>query len=62
MAVIDTPRNVSAVGVSGGLFRLFTLFGHWIEARRTRKALSKLSDRELDDIGLTRGDIKRLNF
>ena len=27
------------------------------DARATRKALSKLSDRELDDIGLTRGDI-----
>ncbi|NBO20792.1 MAG: DUF1127 domain-containing protein [Rhodobacteraceae bacterium] len=29
----------------------------WKDARITRQALSKLSDRELDDIGLCRGDI-----
>ncbi|ANB36111.1 hypothetical protein CCR90_12540 [Rhodovulum sulfidophilum] len=30
------------------------------EVRRTRDALSLLTDRELDDIGLCRGDIDRL--
>ena len=30
----------------------------WNDARITRKALTKLSDRELDDIGLCRGDIE----
>ena len=30
---------------------------HWNEVRRTRAALAKLSAHELDDIGLTRGDI-----
>lgn len=29
----------------------------WNDARVTRNALGKLSDRELDDIGLCRGDI-----
>jgi uncharacterized protein YjiS (DUF1127 family) len=29
----------------------------WNDARVTRKALSKLSNRELDDLGLNRGDI-----
>lgn len=29
----------------------------WNDARVTRKALSTLTDRELDDLGLTRGDI-----
>jgi len=29
----------------------------WNDARVTRNALSKLTDRELDDIGLCRGDI-----
>lgn len=29
----------------------------WNDARLTRKALSRLTDRELDDIGLCRGDI-----
>ncbi len=29
----------------------------WNDARITRNALGKLTDRELDDIGLCRGDI-----
>ena len=32
----------------------------WEQNRRTRNTLSKLSDHELDDIGLTRGDIDEL--
>ncbi len=35
-------------------------FAAWNDARVTRKALAKLSDRELDDIGLCRGDIEML--
>ncbi|MEL7012731.1 MAG: DUF1127 domain-containing protein [Pseudomonadota bacterium] len=34
----------------------------WNDARLTRKALAQLSDRELDDIGLERGDIDRMKF
>jgi uncharacterized protein YjiS (DUF1127 family) len=33
-------------------------FAAWNDARVTRKTLAKLSDRELDDIGLCRGDIE----
>jgi uncharacterized protein YjiS (DUF1127 family) len=33
---------------------------NWNDRRVTRKALSKLSDRELDDIGLCRGDVELL--
>jgi uncharacterized protein YjiS (DUF1127 family) len=32
----------------------------WNDARVTRKVLSSLSDRELDDIGLCRGDIDHI--
>ena len=32
----------------------------WNDRRVTRKALSKLSDRELDDIGLCRGDVEMI--
>lgn len=46
-------------GVAG-----FDWFGRWIRStedrariRVTREALRKLSDRQLEDIGLTRGDI-----
>ena len=35
-------------------------FAAWNDARITRKALTKLSDRELDDIGLCRGDIEMI--
>lgn len=33
--------------------------GDWARARDTRKQLSRLNDRELADIGLTRADIYR---
>ncbi len=33
---------------------------NWNDARVTRKVLSTLSDRELDDIGLCRGDIDHI--
>jgi len=32
----------------------------WNDARVTRNALSRLSDHELDDLGLTRGDVANL--
>jgi uncharacterized protein YjiS (DUF1127 family) len=39
---------------------LYNAFADWNDARVTRKALSKLSDRELDDIGLCRGDVEMI--
>lgn len=48
----------SATAKSG--FSFATLFGAiatWNDARMTRNSLNKLSARELDDIGLVRGDI-----
>lgn len=48
-------------GSAAGLFRRF---GAWIEEnrryRRTVAELSALTDRELDDIGLSRGDIEHV--
>lgn len=32
----------------------------WNDSRITRNALGKLSDRELDDIGLCRGDLESI--
>ena len=60
MAVFDTTRP--AVGLSFGRIAQFvvSMFGAvaaWNDARVTRKSLSKLSARELDDIGLCYGDI-----
>jgi uncharacterized protein YjiS (DUF1127 family) len=61
MAVIDTPR-VQLAAHSNGRFgqffaSLYARFNSWNDARVTRNALSQLSDRELEDIGLCRGDI-----
>lgn len=62
MAVLDTTRTASQAGLFGGLFKLVGTVAAWNDARLTRKALSQLSDRELDDIGLVRGDIDRISF
>jgi len=63
MAAFDTSRP--AAGLSAGSFSRFVAdaFGAlatWSDARQTRKALSALTDRELDDIGLCRGDIENI--
>ncbi|MDH5529171.1 MAG: DUF1127 domain-containing protein [Paracoccaceae bacterium] len=57
MSTYDLNRPANA-GSLPGVFGLFvSTFSAWNDARTTRTALSKLSDRELDDIGLCRGDI-----
>jgi len=55
MSVYENHRSA---GHFGGLFgTLVTAFSAWNDARVTRNALSRLSDRELEDIGLSRGEI-----
>jgi uncharacterized protein YjiS (DUF1127 family) len=49
LSLRDRPSSVFASIVSGVVA--------WNDARMTRTSLAQLSDRELDDIGLTRGDI-----
>ena len=63
MATFATNR--SAASISAGRVTTFfvSLFGTiaaWNDARVTRNALSKLSARELDDIGLCFSDIDRI--
>lgn len=60
MANFET--NHSAAGMSAGrVTQIFTAIWNGVAARNdariTRNALSKLSARELDDIGLSFGDI-----
>lgn len=62
MALIDTGRTSGqtpafAASLRGGLTGLLVAFADWNDQRRTRRVLSQLSSHELDDIGLTRGDI-----
>lgn len=63
MAAYDTNRAFGATGSAARIGDLFaTVFGGlaaWNDARQTRNALSTLSDRELDDIGLTRAELDR---
>ena len=63
MVAIDTTRS-AAPAITGriiaAIFNVFAAISAWNDARATTAALSKLSDRELDDIGLCRGDIYRV--
>ena len=51
---ISIFRSVQTVGGA------FAAVSAWNDARITRSALAKLSNRELDDIGLCRGDIEMI--
>ncbi len=63
MAVIDTTRTHAATGFVGQtVAKVIATVSAFFETRATRKALSQLSDRELDDIGLNRGDIDRIGI
>ncbi|MEN8894481.1 MAG: DUF1127 domain-containing protein [Yoonia sp.] len=63
MAAFDTTRP-TAVLSAGRITNLVTsTFGNiatWNDARNTRKTLSKLTARELEDIGLCYGDIEKI--
>ncbi|RBW52993.1 DUF1127 domain-containing protein [Ruegeria sp. A3M17] len=62
MAALDTTRTTTGsfglVGRIGANFAsVVNAFVEWNDARVTRNTLSGLTDRELEDIGLCRGDI-----
>ncbi|MGR3762035.1 DUF1127 domain-containing protein [Roseobacteraceae bacterium NS-SX3] len=62
MAAFDTTRTTyGSAGLFGRIGALISTFSGavaaWNDARATRNALSGLTDRELADIGLCRGDI-----
>jgi uncharacterized protein YjiS (DUF1127 family) len=62
MAATETTRvapfgAISTFRISRIIENTLASLANWNDARITRNALGKLSDRELDDIGLCRGDI-----
>lgn len=59
MSAIDTNRVHGATSFNFGS-KLLSALSAWNDARVTKNALGRLSDRELDDIGLCRGDIDRI--
>ena len=60
MSAIETDRSTIGGGVSGVVASILALLTSWNDTRVTRRELCRLSDRELDDIGLCRGDIERI--
>ncbi|MCK8464869.1 DUF1127 domain-containing protein [Aliiroseovarius sp. S1339] len=65
MAAFETtyiPVNGASFGerLSSAIRGFVAAITAWNDERMTRIALSKLSDRELDDIGLCRADISAL--
>ena len=62
MAAFDTTRTTygsdrAASNSASFISTLISKIVAWNDVRTTRKALSALSDRELEDIGLSRGDV-----
>ena len=62
MAVIDTPNVAggTGTGLARTVHKIISRAHAWNDARITRNALSRLTDRELADIGLSRGEIDRI--
>lgn len=61
MAFYDTPRTATAGTLSRAVSSLIVDFNAWRDARITRSALARLSDRELSDIGLQRSDLDEMS-
>jgi uncharacterized protein YjiS (DUF1127 family) len=58
MTTLDTTRSAAgSSSITSMISGAFGTLAAWNDARITRKSLSKLTARELDDIGLNRGDI-----
>jgi uncharacterized protein YjiS (DUF1127 family) len=65
MAAVETTRPapfgaITTYRAINGLSNAVAALQAWNDARVTRKALNRLTDRELDDIGLCRGDIDHI--
>ena len=65
MAFLDTSRSTTFSTPSNVVAKFFTAVfaavASWNDTRVTRNALSQLSMRELNDIGLAPGDIDRIS-
>ena len=62
MSAIDTNRVHGGAGSLGIGSKICAELTAWNDARVTKNALNRLTDRELDDIGLNRGDIERIAY
>ena len=62
MAATGTSHSTASGASFGGIRAALNALKNWNDSRLTRNSLAALSDRELDDIGLGRGDIERVSF
>jgi uncharacterized protein YjiS (DUF1127 family) len=67
MAAFETSATaptgaVSTQGIVNFVVARAEALRDWNDRRITRRALSALSDRELDDIGLCRGDVELIGL
>ena len=60
MSAADTHHGLVRNARAGFVSKMIDSVVAWNDARVTRNALARLSDRELNDIGLTRYDIDAL--
>ena len=60
MSTIELNNSATVGGVGNVFAKLVSMLAAWNDTRVTRRELGRLSDRELDDIGLCRGDIERI--
>ena len=65
MAFLDIYRTTTITKTRSIIVKfitnMFSKLANWNDARVTRNALSQLSTRELNDIGLVPGDIDRIS-
>ncbi|SHE31546.1 protein of unknown function [Ruegeria intermedia] len=60
-ANIHAPLGAATIlRVVDAFIRVYDSVVEWNTSRKTRKLLSRLSDEQLDDIGLTRADIAKI--
>lgn len=62
MAALDFYRGANSGSIGHFFANTFATFKAWNDERATRAALSKLSDNELSDIGLVRGDVDNMRY
>lgn len=63
MAAIENTRPISGGHhIWGRIQSILSAIAAWNDARATRKALEQLTDRQLEDIGLLRGEIDQIRF
>ncbi len=61
MALFEVPRPANSVDrIRFFASHVGSMISAWNDQRRTRNTLSELSNAQLNDLGLSRGDIDRI--